>query len=241
MEKSESSVPRRKASGWIGGLISMLVQLVVWLLVSLLLSYLIEWTGMAFFWQAEGERHSQAVLASDLQYLNAHLQHDSLILKKKTILYAIKIKEAVADISWERRNKLSDKTLISSSITPLYHTLKNYAQRLEPAMNVAVTVTQIFVIRLAIIVLSLPIFLIAAIMGAVDGLVQRDLRRWGGGRESSNVFNLAKRSIAPFFVLACVIYISLPFSINPIIVILPFACLLGMAVRIAFERLKKYF
>ena len=125
MEKSESSVPRRKASGWIGGLISMLVQLVVWLLVSLLLSYLIEWTGMAFFWKAEGERHSQAVLASDLQYLNAHLQHDSLILKKKTILYAIEIKEAVADISWERRNKLSDKTLISSvHYSSLSHTEK---------------------------------------------------------------------------------------------------------------------
>jgi len=94
---------------------------------------------------------------------------------------------------------------------------------------------------LALILFSLPILAIAALVGGVDGLVERDLRRWGGGRESSNVFNLARRSIVPAFVAACVVYISLPFSINPIIVILPFACLLGMAVRIAFERMKKYF
>jgi len=81
----------------------------------------------------------------------------------------------------------------------------------------------------------------AGVVGAVDGLVERDLRRWGGGRESSNVFNLAKKSITPAFVLACVVYISLPYSLNPVIVILPFAILLGLAVRISFERLKKYF
>ncbi|MGS2724584.1 integrase arm-type DNA-binding domain-containing protein [Porticoccus sp. GXU_MW_L64] len=59
--------------------------------------------------------------------------------------------------------------------------------------------------------------------------------------KSSNVFNLARRSVVPSFVAACVVYISLPFSINPVIVILPFALLLGVAVRIGFERLKKYF
>jgi integrating conjugative element membrane protein (TIGR03747 family) len=102
-------------------------------------------------------------------------------------------------------------------------------------------VTQTFVIRLALILFSLPIFLVAALVGGVDGLVERDLRRWGGGRESSNVFNLARRSVVPSFVAACVVYISLPFSISPVIVILPFAFLLGLAVRIGFGWLKKYF
>ena len=87
----------------------------------------------------------------------------------------------------------------------------------------------------------MPVFVLAGLIGAVDGLVERDLRRWGGGRESSNVFNLAKRSVVPAFVSACVIYISLPFSIDPVVVLLPFALLLGLAVRISFERLKKYF
>jgi len=114
-------------------------------------------------------------------------------------------------------------------------------QRFEHYIKASTYITQTFVIRLALILFSLPIFLIAALVGGVDGLVERDLRRWGGGRESSNVFNLARRSVVPAFVAACVVYISLPFSINPVIVILPFAFLVGLATRIAFERLKKYF
>ena len=88
---------------------------------------------------------------------------------------------------------------------------------------------------------SIPLFFSLIIVGAVDGLVERDLRRWGGGRESSNVFNLARQSITPAFVSACVIYISLPYSINPSWVILPFAVIQGLAVRVTLERLKKYF
>jgi integrating conjugative element membrane protein (TIGR03747 family) len=114
-------------------------------------------------------------------------------------------------------------------------------QRFDDYLEASTYVTQTFIIRLALILFSLPIFLVAALVGGVDGLVERDLRRWGGGRESSNVFNLARRSVVPSFVAACVVYISLPFSINPVIVILPFAFLLGIAVRIGFEWLKKYF
>ena len=53
--------------------------------------------------------------------------------------------------------------------------------------------------------------------------------------------NLAKRSVVPAFVGVCVIYISLSFSIDPVMILMPFALLLGLAVRISFERLKKYF
>ncbi|MBV1889298.1 MAG: TIGR03747 family integrating conjugative element membrane protein, partial [Proteobacteria bacterium] len=114
-------------------------------------------------------------------------------------------------------------------------------QQCRDYLQASTYVTQTFVIRLALILFSLPIFVIAALVGGVDGLVERDLRRWGGGRESSNVFNLARRSIVPAFIAACVVYISLPISLSPVIVILPFAVLLGLAVRITFERLKKYF
>jgi integrating conjugative element membrane protein (TIGR03747 family) len=62
-----------------------------------------------------------------------------------------------------------------------------YYRKAEPYLEAASTVTQTFVIRLALIVFSMPVFLLAGLIGAVDGLVERDLRRWGGGRESSNV------------------------------------------------------
>ena len=48
-----------------------------------------------------------------------------------------------------------------------------------------------------------PVFVLFTLVALVDGLVRRDLRRWGGGRESSFVYHYAKQSVpavcsAPF-------------------------------------------
>ena len=234
--------PRRKEPGLISGLFSALVQLIVWLVISLMLSIIIEWLGMIWFWPEQGADHAKAVLAADQTYLNRQLYDQSLAIRNDIITYT---SEAVA---WVSRQSWLEGILHNVPDVPddtLFSSLQGWGydlyQRFDDYLQASTYVTQTFVIRLALILFSLPIFVIAALVGGVDGLVERDLRRWGGGRESSNVFNLARRSIVPAFVAACMVYISLPFSINPIIVILPFACLLGMAVRIAFERLKKYF
>ena len=196
---------------------------------------------MIWFWPEQGTDHAQAVFASDQAYLSSQLYENSLNTKHAVA------EQAQNAVAWVKKqttfnakppsfNVRSNKTMNSIS-----EWSSEYYRKAEPYLEAASTVTQTFVIRLALIVFSIPVFLLAGLIGAVDGLVERDLRRWGGGRESSNVFNLAKRSVVPAFVGACVIYISVPFSIDPVIVLLPFALLLGLAVRISFERLKKYF
>ena len=233
--------PRRKEPGLIGQAVSALVQLVIWLVISLMLSIIIEWIGMVWFWPEQGAEHAKAVLAADHAYLNEQLYNQSLTIKKDVIAATQESVSWIARQSWLKTllNKVPD--VPEGSFGVFQEWAYDSYQQCRDYLQTSTYVTQTFVIRLALILFSLPIFVIAALVGAVDGLVERDLRRWGGGRESSNVFNLARRSIVPAFVAACVVYISLPFSINPVIVILPFACLLGMAVRIAFERLKKYF
>lgn len=247
MPKNDAQPPKRKELGLIGKSISGCVQLCGWLLMSLLISCVIEWVGIAFIWPEQGEHHARDVLASDITYLNQHLHNHALTLKKDVVYYATTIKDAIptldtsASIPWLNHFRNKNKQPVSPRIESVHAVLTRYHKRFEPQLNATVTVTQIFIIRLALIIFALPMFIIAGLMGVVDGLVERDLRRWGGGRESSNVFNLAKRSIAPFFFLACVLYISVPVSVYPIIIILPFAVLLGLSVRISFEKLKKYF
>ena len=234
--------PRRKEPGLVGQLFSALVQLMVWLVISLILSIIIEWLGMIWFWPEQGADHAKAVLAADQAYLNQQLYDQSLAARNDIIALTGETVGWLSRQSWLKAllNNVPDVPDGSyfSSLQGWGHHLH---QRFDDYLEASTYVTQTFVIRLALILFSLPIFLIAALVGGVDGLVERDLRRWGGGRESSNVFNLARRSVVPSFVAACVVYISLPFSINPVIVILPFAFLLGLAVRIGFERLKKYF
>lgn len=236
----ENPYPKRKEPGLIGKLFSAFVQLIVWLIVSLCISIIIEWFGMNWWWPEQGIEHAKGVYFQDQAYLNQQLLEQSANIKSRVA------EKAYSVINWiEQKNQLKGDFDLLPSLGQeasavedwVYDFYQNYKQFLKSA----VYVTQTFVIRLTLILFSLPIFAIAAVVGGVDGLVERDLRRWGGGRESSNVFNLARRSVVPAFVAACVVYISLPFSINPVMVILPFTFLLGMAVRIAFERLKKYF
>lgn len=230
--------PPRKEPGLIGKTISGTVALAVWLILSLLISIVIEWIGMVWFWPEQGVGHAESVLKADQAYLNHQLYEHSLKAKHDVIL------QTQAAVAWvERQSWL--KSWVPHDADQTHGVVGSWLgqgyRKSLPYLEAATIVTQTFVIRLALILFSLPVFLLAAMVGAVDGLVERDLRRWGGGRESSNVFNLAKRSVVPAFVGACVIYISLPFSINPALVLLPFALLLGLAVRISFERLKKYF
>lgn len=232
--------PKRKEPGLISGMFSAIVKLIVWLILSLMISVMIEWMGMIWWWPEQGAEHAKTVLSQDQTYLNQQLHNRSADIKTGIAEHAGRVTQWIEHQRKLKRNLASrlDRYPKASAIERWIYDLY---QRYQPHLEAAVSVAQTFVIRLALILFSLPVFAIAALVGGIDGLVERDLRRWGGGRESSNVFNLARRSVVPAFVTACVVYISLPVSISPVIVILPFAILLGLAVRIGFERLKKYF
>jgi integrating conjugative element membrane protein (TIGR03747 family) len=51
------------------------------------------------------------------------------------------------------------------------------------------------------------VFGLFTLVALVDGLVQRDLRRWGGGRESSFVYHYAKTAAMPLIIMAWVLYL----------------------------------
>ena len=78
------------------------------------------------------------------------------------------------------------------------------------------------------------------VVGLVDGLVQRDLRRWGGGRESAYVYHYAKRSNLFFLGLGAVVYLAIPVSLHPAMVLVPFAAACATTVGVTASRFKKY-
>lgn len=48
-----------------------------------------------------------------------------------------------------------------------------------------------FCVRTVILTLTIPLFAPAAFPGLIDGLVRRDLRKFGSGRESSYLYHKA--------------------------------------------------
>jgi len=77
-------------------------------------------------------------------------------------------------------------------------------------LEILLYVTQDTAVRLAVAFYALPAFAMACLLGMVDGLVKRDLRKWAGGRESSFVYHHSKHYTAWFLTAGFALYLSWP-------------------------------
>jgi integrating conjugative element membrane protein (TIGR03747 family) len=224
------------------GLLGKLLRLVAWALVSLLISILIEWVGMSLWWPEEGVAHSRMMLETEIGYLSGDLRQTALVTD--TAAFGRAFADAAYEGLWVRTGLMRGLGWLAepppgdaSGFRRLLHGL--YAAVADHVLAAA-HITQVFALRLAVLTLSLPVFGLASLVGTLDGLVQRDLRRWGGGRESSFLYHHARRLIWPVFLLAWVLYLSLPTSLHPSLAILPFAAVVGVLMAVTAASFKKY-
>jgi len=98
-----------------------------------------------------------------------------------------------------------------------------------------------FLVRLLVLVMVLPLFIIAVFTGFIDGLVRRDTRRFGVGRESVFLHHRTKATVMLIAVFPWIAYLARPVSVNPLLVLLPCAVLFGLSVDVTIGTFKKYF
>ncbi|MDR0717908.1 MAG: TIGR03747 family integrating conjugative element membrane protein, partial [Azoarcus sp.] len=101
-------------------------------------------------------------------------------------------------------------------------------------------VTLVFLVRLIVLTLTVPLFLLAVLIGLVDGLARRDIRKMSAGRESGYLYHRAKASLFPLLTLPWTLYLALPVSLHPLWILLPAAVLLCLAVDLMAGSFKKY-
>ncbi|CRM89461.1 integrating conjugative element membrane protein, family [Pseudomonas sp. 22 E 5] len=226
--------------GMIVSAINLVLRIIGVLIASLLFSILIEFAGMLLFWGDQGWRHSQAMLSSELVWLSEHFK-SSLILQQpgqtigqwlELLNQWLLVKTGFADFARQAR--------VSNQGNGFWSWTNQLYVSIEDFVLAAVYVTFTFVVRLTILVLAIPLFLLAMFTGFVDGLMRRDLRKFGAGRESSFVYHRAKRAVTPLLIVPWVIYLSLPFSLNPMAVFFPCAVMLGIVTAITATTFKKY-
>ena len=222
-----------RSIGWIGRVLRLL-------LASLLVSILIEWIGMHIWWAEIGVEHSRQMVRAEAEFLDRNISSSwiqsgpavsvsRLVSRAGTVLKGSTITAHVAERSRDltsRLNSISAWRGLKSSMGPYAVAARN--------------ISELYAIRLTILCLAAPLFVLLVWVGLVDGLVQRDLRRWGGGRESSYVYHYAKRSNLVFVALAAIVYLAMPFSIHPAIVLVPFAAACAATVKLTASRFKKY-
>lgn len=235
-----SPPPVQRRAGLIFGTLELCLRLLGLLFASLIFSIVLEFVGMLWFWPEQGWHHSHAMWLSELGWLSDHFKHSLLV--EEPAQATAKVLEhlnewVVLRSGWAQSDTplklLSQEMSVQGQFAQAYVVLQDY---LVAALFTVFT----FVVRLAVLTLAMPLFLLAVITGAVDGLMRRDLRKFSADRESSFVYHRAKRALLPLMISPWVIYLSLPTSVNPIWVLLPCAALLGWMVAITATTFKKY-
>ena len=236
--------PRRTAvqQGLFTRVLATISQAILWLLLSLLFSIIVEWVGMVIWWPEQGLDHSRTMLAKEISYLDTDFRRsivtsDPARFAKEvadgTYHYLFEITRVVAFIHWVSPPSRQEEQGMRPTLHKIYRPLAEF-------VIAAMQVTQVFSVRLAILSLATPVFLLFSLLALVDGLVRRDLRRWGGGRESSFVYHYAKKAVLPLVVITWVTYLALPFSLHPTFIVIPFAALFAFAVAVTASTFKKY-
>jgi integrating conjugative element membrane protein (TIGR03747 family) len=228
--------------GIVAGTLSRIGTAIRWLLLSLLVSIVLEWFGMVFWWPETGLDHSREMLKKEIQYLDEDFRRSVLSLDPSR--FAKNMAERSHHILFELTGVLRLTQWLSKPPTASEEGARLKLRRLyvpvADFVMAAIQIVQVFSVRLAILCLASPVFLLFSLVGLVDGLVQRDLRRWGGGRESSYLYHYAKKSVWIFVLAAWVGYLALPFSLHPVFIVLPFAILFAISISVTASTFKKY-
>jgi integrating conjugative element membrane protein (TIGR03747 family) len=235
-----SPPPTPRRPGLILGTLELCLQLLGLLFASLIFSVVLEFMGILWFWPEQGWHHSHAMWLSELGWLSDHFK-SSLLLEEPAQATAKVLQHlnewVVVRSGWAQSDTqlklLSHQTSVQGQLAQAYVVLQDY---LLAALFTAFT----FVVRLAVLTLAMPLFLLAVITGAVDGLMRRDLRKFSADRESSFVYHRAKRTLPHLIVSPWLIYLSLPWALNPNWILVPCAALLGCIVAITAATFKKY-
>ena len=101
-------------------------------------------------------------------------------------------------------------------------------------------VAQTTVLRIIVIICSLPAVLLIWILGLLDGLVQRDLRKYRVLHESSFIYHNAKAIFGGSLALPPIIYMTYPSGFHPTLFLLLFAVPSGLVIWTMAATFKKY-
>jgi len=246
--------------GPLGALIKVTLGAVVTILGSWMFSIVIELVGMHYFWPERGLGHARDLVIEDLGYI-ADAPHSVFV--PETVPFATWLVQNVArpfvyfdlpnryQAGLERQALMAQRAASGSgaagqgespSRREVVQTLAENSLHFLVTIGMAAMYTaQDSVLRLAVVVFALPAFLLACLLGAVDGLVRRDLRKWNGGRESSFVYHHAKATVYLAMGFGLGLYLSWPFGgFNPSYVVLTGTVMVAWSLSLTLSAFKKY-
>ncbi|EEJ9245475.1 DUF4400 domain-containing protein [Salmonella enterica subsp. enterica serovar Muenchen] len=202
--------PSRPAQGPVGWLLSLTGRLIGLVIGALVLRFLLELAGLYFWWPQEGSRHAFQVMKQEQAELVIALQPHPLG------------NEILVLLEKGGNRVLMANRLLQKPFTTLAYTLVS------------------FMLRLIWLAAMLPLLCMCVVIGLAEGLVQRDLRRFGSGLESVFLHRYVIRSGSSVSAMLWVFYLAQPRFLPTMLVLLPAALWFGITVRMAAGSFKRW-
>ncbi|MCE0003752.1 DUF4400 domain-containing protein [Klebsiella variicola] len=202
--------PSRPAQGPIGWLLSLSGRLIGLVIGALVLRVVLELVGLYFWWPQEGSRHVFQVMRQERAELVIALQPHPLGNEILVLL-----------------EKGTTRVLMANRLLQ------------KPFAAVAYTLVS-FIQRLTWLIAMLPLLCLCTVIGLTEGLVRRDLRRFGSGLESVFLHRYVIRSGSSVAATLWVAYLTQPLFMPAMLVLLPAALWFGITVWLAAGSFKRW-
>lgn len=100
-------------------------------------------------------------------------------------------------------------------------------------------IVAVMVSRLWLFTIALPLLILSLGLGLIDGLVQRDIRKFQGARETTLLFHRIKRCGTAIFFIPFFLYMAWLSPVSPLWFFLPMATGLGLWLALTVRFFKK--
>ena len=208
---NEHRLPQsRPAQGPVGWLLSLTGRLIGLVIGALVLRVVLELAGLYFWWPQEGSRHVFQVMRREQAELVIALQPHPLG------------NDIVMLLENGTTHVLKANILLQKPFTVLSYMLVS------------------FMLRLIWLAAMTPLLCLSALTGLTEGLVQRDLRRFGSGLESVFLHRYVIRSGSSVATALWVCYLAQPLFLPVTLVLLPAALWFGITVWMAAGSFKRW-
>ncbi|CAM4328326.1 DUF4400 domain-containing protein [Klebsiella quasivariicola] len=202
--------PSRPPQGPIGWLLSLSGRLIGLVIGALVLRVVLELAGLYFWWPQEGSRHVFQVMRQERAELVIALQPHPLG------------NEIVMLLENGVSHMLITNRLIQKPLTVLAYTLVS------------------FMLRLTWLVATFPLLCLCVLIGLTEGLVRRDLRRFGSGLESVFLHRYVIRSGSLVATTIWVCYLAQPLFLPARLVLLQATIWFGITVWMVAGSFKRW-
>ncbi|HBC5609530.1 TPA: TIGR03747 family integrating conjugative element membrane protein [Klebsiella oxytoca] len=192
-----------------------------------MLAIALEWLNDAFFWQSTCDSHSEQVLQATWLWWRGSAGAPVWLVEDLALISDMLQKGSAALV----------QSLNGQS--GLFWT-ETVTMVIRCALLSAGNVTLTFLLRLAILLQALPLFVLTITIGLIDGLVRRDLRRFGAGHESGFVYNHARRMISSSLIVTGLVWLAVPVFLVPDYVLILGVILIGLTISVSVGAFKKY-